>query len=257
MAIAFDAATTPTKATSGTTLNLTHTCSGSNRILFVGVSAFFGSSGTCTGVTYNGVAMTKIDSIAAQPNADLSLWYLIAPATGSHTVTATASSSVSVMYVTAASYTGANQSGVPDSSNKGNGTATSRTVSTTTVLNNCWVVGIGATGAASITASAGMTSRSERDDVSSSVLLADSNGVKSPAGSYSMTFTNPNDSTGLVIASFAPVQPTSDVFKKRSWIGSLIALWDNARITIINAFAILLVYKFLTIKDATHRLKEV
>lgn len=206
MAIALDATSAPTTSGGGvTSLNRNHTCSGSDRILWVGAITVSSGAVAITGITYNSVAMTKVTSVNPQGNWELSLWYLVNPATGTNTITATAASNV-VNYIrlSSASYTGASQTGVPDSSNSATGVTTSRTVSTTTVADNCWVVGHGMTGAGNIVPSTGLTTRSEVDSGSGSSVLGDSNGPKTPAGSYSMTFTTASDSTGLIVASFAP-----------------------------------------------------
>jgi len=200
-------ASASSNTTSASSLTYSHTCTGSNRILFVGV--FSGGPGPgsvpCTGVTYAGVAMTKIDSNAPQANWDLSLWYLINPASGANNVIITLSGTTTTLYGDSVSYTGAKQSGVPDSSNKNTATATSVTQSTTTVANNCWVIGVSVTGASTIAASTGVTSRLDRDSASGSFNMGDSNGVKSPAGSYSMSFTGgASDNIGIIMASFAP-----------------------------------------------------
>ena len=205
MAIALDTTTTASSNSGSTTLTKAFTCSGSDRILFVGTTTVSGSVVPVTGVTYNGVAMTKITSVNPQANWEIALWYLFAPDTGSNNIVATCGSAPSsVLRISPASYTGALQSGVPDSFNSATGTTTSRTVSTTTVLDNCWVIGFGMTGRSSIVPSTGMTSRCETDSASGSTLLADSDGPQTPAGSYSMTFTTGSDSTGLIVASFPP-----------------------------------------------------
>ncbi len=208
MAIAFDSASSGGTVASNT-LTFSHTCSGSNRILFVGIEGD-GSSDTLTSVTYNGVAMTRIDSISAASTANryLYLYYLIAPATGAHNVVATVSSGTVVLGVSA-SYTGALQSGVPDSSNKGGATSGgSRNVSTTTVLNNSWVVGH-FNGAASPTAVAGTTLRATESTYGFST-IGDSNGAVTPAGAKSLGITwSGSNGNGGIVASFAPVTSTT------------------------------------------------
>ena len=97
MAIAFDAAARTDAGANQTTATVSHTCTGSDRILFV--QAISNDDGdTVTGVTYNGVAMTKIGSSVGVPPAGsssnfLSMWYLIAPATGANNVVVTRSTS--------------------------------------------------------------------------------------------------------------------------------------------------------------------
>lgn len=58
MAIAFDATTTSSLGSAVTSITFSHTCTGSNRILFVCTANNGGAN--VTGVTYNGVAMTNI-----------------------------------------------------------------------------------------------------------------------------------------------------------------------------------------------------
>ena len=205
MAIAFDAASNPSfKGSSGTSYTRTHTCSGSDRILFVTAYAFNSPAPVVSGVTYNGVAMTKVAAVNKQTNDEMSLWYLINPATGSNNVVMTTSSAASNMGSCCASYTGASQSGGIDSSNSGTANPnTTLTVSTTTIADNCWVVGTASTGSATLTLSTGFGATRA---TLAAYKCGDSNAVKSPAGSYSMTVTgSSSDSLGLIVASFAPV----------------------------------------------------
>lgn len=211
MAIALDSTSAPTNSSGVTSLNRSHTCTGSDLILWVAVTTVSGASVPVTGVTYNSVAMTKVTAIAPQSNWEMSLWYLAGPSTGTNTITATcATAPANIFRISSASYTGASQTGIPDSSNSATGVTTSRTVSTTTIANNCWVVGYGMTGAGNIVPSTGLTTRSETDSGSGSTVLGDSNGAVTPAGSYSMTFTTANDSTGLIVASFAPATASTN-----------------------------------------------
>lgn len=134
MAIAYDNATI---INAGTVSSVTgsHTCSGSDRILIVHVS----HNGTAShdSVTYNGVALTKIADVVESRR--LSVWYLIAPSTGSNDVVVTFGGSSPNVRCGAISYTGAKQSAQPDSFNSDqNG---SGTISTTVVADNCWLIG--------------------------------------------------------------------------------------------------------------------
>lgn len=113
--IAFDAVSVGQIA-SGTELTFSHTCSGSNRILLVGIKEASDTAEYVTGVTYNGVALTKIDSIRIPPSERwVSLWYLINPDSGTHDIVITANAST-FMRGSGASYTGVRQSGQPESS---------------------------------------------------------------------------------------------------------------------------------------------
>ena len=94
-------------ATSGnalgkSTLSWSHTCSGSNRILLVGVADY---STSPSSVTYGGNNLTLITSIYNSTT----WWYLINPPTGSKTITITFSSSENFIAGIAVSYKGVTQ----------------------------------------------------------------------------------------------------------------------------------------------------
>lgn len=59
----------------------------SGDVLLVRV-AVTGNTGTpsCSGVTYNGAALTKVGAVAYGPGSEVSLWQIVNPATGSNTV---------------------------------------------------------------------------------------------------------------------------------------------------------------------------
>ncbi len=198
MAIAFDAVSSG-GGSGATSETFSHTCSGTNRLLFVGGFNQEASS-TITGVTYDGEALTEIAS-SSQTNNSVSLWYLIAPATGANDVVVTRSSSTDALIGVAVSYTGAKQSGVPDSDNTGGSSSgSSLTISTTTVEDNCWITGIFRNEVAVNSAGSNTTMRN-----SSSIAMGDTNADQSPAGSYSIgtTWSGSGRNVG-VVASFAP-----------------------------------------------------
>lgn len=66
-----------------------HTCSGSDRILVVYVTVSPGvGSVEPTSVTYNGVSLTKLGSVAGS-SSNIGLWYLLAPASGANNIVVT------------------------------------------------------------------------------------------------------------------------------------------------------------------------
>jgi hypothetical protein len=81
--------------------------SGTNRILTVFVSD---NSTGVTGITYNGVAMTQVDSLHSSQNKS---WILIAPASGAHNLVITKGTSASSINWIIYSHTGAKQSSQP------------------------------------------------------------------------------------------------------------------------------------------------
>jgi hypothetical protein len=205
MAIAFDAVVKSNGGGSANTYSFSHTTSGTNRILFVYAESN-DDGDRITSVTYNSVGLTKIGSSVGVPPASglsvfVSVWYLINPASGSNTVTINRSTTnANVIIGIALSYTGALQSGVPDSSNTGTGTAvTSLSLSTTTVANNSWAFAIMANnGGATWTATTG----TERLAGNREVL--DTNGGVSPAGSTTLAASSSSQNVAGMIVSFAP-----------------------------------------------------
>ena len=111
MALAFDAASSSSTAV-GPTLTWSHTCSGAQRVLVVGVGLETAQS--VTSVTYGGVELTRVGYVA-QGQGDTyddvrsELWVLIAPLTGANNIVVTASGETEIIGG-ATSWTGAHQS---------------------------------------------------------------------------------------------------------------------------------------------------
>lgn len=204
MAIAFDSTTTSSLWSSVTSITFAHTCTGTNRILFVATANNLGVN--VTGVTYNGVAMTQIGSSLSNGAPSKSyLWYLIAPATGSNNVVVSLSGSASVI-AKACSYTWVAQTWQPDSnSSTWPTTTTSFTTSTTTVADNSWLIcaGMGRNGSA-ITAGANTFVRSNIEVLLAWLYVIDSNSAQTPAGSKSMNVTSASQEFTGIMASFSP-----------------------------------------------------
>jgi hypothetical protein len=224
-AIAHDADAGSHASSGSSSLSWSHTCTGSNLILFVAV----GTGNNSPSVTYNSVSMTQVAS-TSQSGYYTYLFYLVAPATGSHNVVVTLNSGTNVIFGQSTSYTGAKQSGVPDASTTATdaGTGNPLAPSVTTVANNAWTVAsfVSASSAAP-TAGTGATLRHEDHDGSPmSAALFDSDGALTPAGSHSMTMNAANNSAykAGVMASFAPdtgggltTITSSDI----SWLGMM------------------------------------
>lgn len=187
MAIAFDAV--GGGASSGSSFS--HTCTGSNLILFVLTLEDPAGGGPVTAVTYNGVSMTN--SGLGTLVDGTRLWYLYAPATGSNTVAVTGGAGNGHI---SASYSGAKQSGFPDSAGANTDTVpnTSIVVSTTVVASDCWFIGYGGLQKSVGTATTCTTSRTSRSAYNSlsaagrsfATNFWDSNGTVS-TGSQSQT----------------------------------------------------------------------
>lgn len=212
MAIAVDATSQGQSVAGSTSYTLSHTCSGSDRILWVQVGNSTAND-TITGVTYGGTAMTLVKKAGGSSSGKYwnYLYYLVAPATGANNIVASASSG-SYIIVRGVSYTGASQTGVPDSSPDAttNSTTTSDTLSTTTVADNCWIL-MAVAGQRAISASTGSNYRI--GDANTQWQIFDTNGAKSPAGSYSMSVTYAAAVWEVcIMASFAPSGAAAPTF---------------------------------------------
>lgn len=199
MAIAFDASSFDSW-TSWTSHTLSHTCTGSDRLLVV--TAYVGSSSDLvTWITYNWVSMTRISWLNNGSTESIYMYYLIDPATWANNIVATTSSSATVIMQNA-SYTGIKQSSQPDVSNTSSYTnsLTTQSTSVTTIADNCWTVWIFRTGT-NQTVIAGTTFRT---GVNLTLKIGDSNWPKTPAGSTSLGTTFASWFSAQIIASFAP-----------------------------------------------------
>lgn len=112
--------------TSGSTLSF-NAGSGSNRALLVSVD----STSAPSGVTYNGVSMTLVDSQAlGAASYTQYLYKLIAPATGSNTISVSGGSGT--ITIAAASFAGVHQTTFVEASAKNGGAGTTASVNLTT-----------------------------------------------------------------------------------------------------------------------------
>lgn len=178
--IAYDAVGHSSAPTSNS-LTFSHTCTGSNRALFVAVWTNVNNTDKITGVTYNGVAMTRV-STATVSTTRAYLYALANPASGAHNIVISASDSLSDIYASSASYTGVNQT-TPYNADATNTTAgaTSLGVAVTTTIDQSWVLIMGG-GAMTATSITNGTIR-----YANSPPIGDTNGAVTPAGAKTLT----------------------------------------------------------------------
>lgn len=89
MAVAFDAAPTPATANNVSSVSWSHTCSGGNRLLAVGVAVGLGVAAT-NSVTFNGDSLAEQWDLASANSAcRCAGYYMIAPDVGTFTVAVT------------------------------------------------------------------------------------------------------------------------------------------------------------------------
>ena len=203
MAIALDSSTHYQYTPYDTTVTYTyaHTVSGSNRILWVGACTH--TTKTITGVTYNGVSMTKATDKTS--GAYISLWYLIAPDTGTNNVVVTTDGGIGRFNSDCASYTGVKQSAQPDATNTGGPTNTSSySQALTTVANNSWsIANIIGEAAASLTAGTNTAILFNLEATAFGNGLIHS-GTDLATGSNPLAVTSTAQNQYSIIASFAP-----------------------------------------------------
>lgn len=199
MAIALDTFLERGSTSASTTRTVSHTCTGSNLILFVGVWSP-DATGTPT-ATYNGVGMTMIGTWkAAAFSGSTGLFMLVGPATGAHDYVVTFSGAGDI-YTWSASYTGCKQTGQPDNNGEANGNSTSASISITTVADNCWLIGSFTSLNNYTSAGANTTMRGVADVFK----WGDTNAAQTPAGSYSIALNKDTGTWNLQAVSIAPV----------------------------------------------------
>ena len=151
------------------------------------------STDKVTGVTDNATSLTDAGYYIGNTSpvdGALKTYYGFAPAQGTHNIVMSASASC-ILYATAATYTGVEQSGFPDASGTGNplndsGAVTTFQATTTTANNNAWAVLVGVP-SQSGSATAGLNT-TIRQQQSGALYYADSNGPVSPAGSIGLNW---------------------------------------------------------------------
>ncbi len=209
MAIAFDTKTAFTFSAASTNITYSHTVTGSNTILWVGVSIL--ATATIGAVTYNGVAMTQFGggSVGTVAIKDY-LFYLINPATGANTVSVSQNTSTQVTSCSA-SYTGAAQTGQPDATSLGGPTTTtSYSQSVTSVADNCFAILYGnANGGLAFTAGTNTTIRNQPEVAFCGAYMVDSTAAQTPAGTFTLAMTSTSQDFAGCMASFKPVATAS------------------------------------------------
>lgn len=209
MAINFDTIVNASFGGSATTSKTwSHTCTGSDRILFVQTLT---DGNNVSGVTYGGVAMTRVygqttdfySTIYALPN----------PASGANNVVITCSVAQNIIPMSV-SYTGAKNE-APTIFNTGSG-ASPLSVSVTTTADNSWLLGyMRKTAGGTVTAGTGTTVRAS--DTTYALYTFDSGTPTTPAGSDSLQLTSFSGTGYMGVLAFAPaVAATSHI---KSWNG--------------------------------------
>ncbi len=216
MAIAFDAQSKSSIFTTGTSNSFAHTCTGTNLTLVVSISLNSGGN-TVSGVTYNSVSMTQVQTARYHQStaARMYTFILINPSTGSNNIAITTANSLTSngdMQAGGNSYTGTLQSAQPDASNLQESATSdsSITQNVTVVASNCWGYGatfnVNATQSTNFYDPTGVLTTKRQAAGDDQIIIADSNGTIG-TGSRAMGFSQnggTNSCTGLVVLSIAP-----------------------------------------------------
>ena len=237
MAIAFDTAVDGgNNGGAGGTQSWAHTCTGNNLILFVVIwGDLSAGADDISSVTYNGIGMTLIGKINVTLGRWNYLYYLAGPSPGSNVVAITAGST-HYLGGESASYTGASQTGIPDSSatNSQTGSSSGSTLSTnlTTVANNCWVL---TAGYANSVLSAASGTRVVASAFGNSGIF-DTGAPITPAGLVVLAISG-DDSLSAIVASFAPaIVVTYDANSNSGYQTAVSGLTWNHTCTGTNGF---------------------
>lgn len=152
MPIAHDL-TTQATANSVTSLTFSHTVSGADRLLIVGVQT---NGSNVTGVTYAGVAMTAVGQLTSG-GVRVEMFRLIAPATGANSVVVSVAATTDIG-AAASSYTGAHQTTPLGAAATASGTGTEPTVNVVAAVDDLVIDATGMVNAV-LTAGPGQTQR--------------------------------------------------------------------------------------------------
>lgn len=198
MAIAFEGANDGATQSAGTTLSWNHTQVGNLLVVQVLISS---GAATVSTITFNSVASDGNVTVSANGWRNYLFWWFN-PATGSHAVDITVDT-FSFFVGRSASYSGVETTHTPETNTGSSAGATSLTVSVTTTVNDSWLVGVCENHTEQEFAGTGTIMRTDNTQGDG---LFDSNGPKTPAGSFSLQATSTNSVPWSgVVAAFAPI----------------------------------------------------
>lgn len=220
--IGFDASSNSGYQAAQSSYSWSHTCTGNNRYLLVGIS-MLSLAQTVSGITYNSVALTFLGAKSSITGAArVELWGLVAPSTGSNTIAVTLTGSIASAG-NASSYADVNQSLSTEAFNSNQATnigAADATVTVTTVADNDWCVDILATDDTAVTVGAGQTQTGNVSGAGGSSAMS-YKGPKTPAGTVTMSWTNVGALATWATGSIA-LRPTTASGATTGWVVALV-----------------------------------
>lgn len=200
MALVRDAKTSGL-ANPGNSLTISHANAGNLMVVGIGTN---GTTDQISGVTYNSVVMTRINTVSNASGSGLRayLYYLLAPTVGTANIVISATGSIFIQ-AEAVTYTGAKQTGQPDASATNTASSSTTCANTlTTIADNAihiaWYY-VDAANPGSVTNGTILTN-----------LLAESNPLLiTPAASHAMTANSSAQNFASCGASFSPSLTTA------------------------------------------------
>jgi hypothetical protein len=198
-------------------LSWSHTvASGSNRVLVVGVAAEYSSSSSCqaSSVTYGGTALTRIGQAVAGTSIYqcASLWYLVAPAVGTASVSVSFGAALDGATAGAVTLFGIKQA-APDASNTSFSNSGATSTSVTTAAANSTVVDVFGSGQplGDLAPGSGQTGQWSQDAGGTATSSGGSSTeTVASAGSATLSWTQTGiNRSAQVVAAFGPAVDTT------------------------------------------------
>ncbi len=189
MAIALDAVSSGRNSTG--TITVSHTVgAGSDRVLYVMTSAQDSNHANLpvTGITFGGVALTKVRHDEAAGNNRTEIWRLIAPATSTANIVCTVTGSVGEFALIGISLTGVDQTTPTDANNGASGNSSAPSVSVTSVTDNAWLLAMASAETTFSSNGTGQTTIATLTDQSYENARGTYEGPKTPAGADTQSF---------------------------------------------------------------------
>lgn len=137
--IAFDASGSVVQNSTGASFTWSHTVSGSNRVLVVGVSVRNPQNQTVSTVTYAGIPLTFVGARSNETSARVEIWQLVAPAVGTANVVVNLSAPAKIVGG-AISLTGVDQTTPIAGSAFTAGSSTNPALTLNNVATSAWVI---------------------------------------------------------------------------------------------------------------------
>lgn len=201
-----------------TTINWSHTCTGSNLLLVVGVGVgSTNDASVTTTVKYNNVSMTSAGKMHSNngTNGYVELFYLVNPTTGANTAVVTSNTSVTSLEGGSISFTGVDQTTPVSNATTAAGSGTTPTVNVSSATGNM-VVDAVVNG--SPIASSSQTNRWLNNWSNSSAAGNAAQSTAAGAASVTMSYTVTSDWWGIAAMNINAYIPPNPSIATVAWL---------------------------------------